>query len=66
MQELLFGTWSPPIMAFCQQHFWQVFTFVLVTAIVVFDLARKNRASSGGDGGDFSGFDLGDGDGCGE
>jgi hypothetical protein len=63
MQELLFGTWSPPIIAFCRQYPWQVFAFVLVTALVVFDLTRRNRSSAGDD---FGGFDFGDGDGCGE
>jgi hypothetical protein len=63
VQELLFGTWNPPIMAFCRHYPWQVFSFVLVTAIVVFDLTRRNRSSAGDD---FSGFDFGDGDGCGE
>jgi hypothetical protein len=63
MQELLFGSWSPPIMAFCQQYPWQVLVFVLVTALVVFDLTRRNRSSAGDD---FAGFDFGDGDGCDE
>jgi pilus assembly protein Flp/PilA len=62
-QELLFGTWSPQIISFCRQYPWQVFAFVLVTALVVFDLTRKNRSASGGD---LSGFDFGDGDGGGE
>jgi hypothetical protein len=63
MQELLFGSWSLPIIAFCQQYPWQVFAFVLVTALVVFDLTRRNRKSAGDD---FGGLDFGDGDGCGE
>jgi hypothetical protein len=63
MQELLFGTWSPSIMAFCQRYPWQVFAFVLVTALVVLDLTRRNRSSAGDD---FGGFDFGDGDGRGE
>jgi hypothetical protein len=63
VQELLLGTWSTPIIAFCQQYPWQVFAFVLVTALVVFDLTRGNRLSAGDD---FGGFDFSDGDGCGE
>jgi hypothetical protein len=41
-----------------------VFAFVLVTALVVFDLTRRDRSSAGDD---FGGFDFGDGgDGCGD
>jgi hypothetical protein len=63
VEVLLLGTWGPPIMALCRQYPWQVFAFVLVTALVVFDLTRRNRSSAGDD---FGGFDFGDGDGCGE
>jgi len=50
-------------MALCQHYPWQVFAFVLVTALVVFDLTRRGRSSAGDD---FGGFDFGDSDGCGE
>jgi hypothetical protein len=65
MQELLFGSWGPQIVAYSQQYPWPVFAAVLV-AILLLDLVfRKNRSSSGGD---IGGFDFGDGDGggCGE
>jgi len=67
VQELLFGTWSPQIIAYSQQYPWRVFAAVLV-AILLLDLMFRRRSSSGGDGGDFSGFDFGDGDGggCGD
>jgi hypothetical protein len=44
-----------------------VFAAVLV-AILLLDLMFRKRSSGSGDGGDFSGFDLGgvDGDGCGD
>jgi hypothetical protein len=67
MQELLFGTWSPPIIAYGQQYPWRVFAGVLV-AMLLLDLMFRERSSSGGDGGDFGGSDCGDGDGggCGD
>jgi hypothetical protein len=46
-----------------------VFAAVLVATLLVLDLMfRKKRPSSGGDGGDISGFDFGDvdGGGCGD
>ncbi len=39
MQELLLD-WGRHH-GFCQQYPWQVFAFVLVTALVVFDLTRR-------------------------
>jgi hypothetical protein len=67
MQELLFGTWSPPIIAYSQQYPWRVFAAVLVT-ILLLDLMFRKRSSGGGDGVDIGGFDCGDGDGggCGD
>jgi hypothetical protein len=68
MQELLFGTWSPQIIAYSQQYPWRVFAAVLV-AILLLDLTfLKGRLSGVGDGGDFRGSDCGDGDGggCGD
>ena len=62
MQELLFGTWSPQIIAYSQQYPWRVFAGVLV-AILLLDLMFRQRRSSSG--GDFGGFDFGDGDGDG-
>jgi hypothetical protein len=67
MQELLLGTWGPTIIGYSQQYPWRVFAAVLV-AILLLDLMFRKRSSGSGDGGDFSGFDLGgaDGDGCGD
>jgi hypothetical protein len=42
-----------------------VFAAVLA-AILLLDLMFRTRSSRGGDGGDFGGFDFGDGDGCGD
>jgi hypothetical protein len=66
MQELLLGTWGPQIAAYSQQYPWRVFAAVLV-GIWLQDLMFGKRRSSG-DGGDFGGFDFGDGDGgdCGD
>ncbi len=65
MQEFLFGTWSPQIIAYGQQYLWRVFAAVLV-AILLLDLMFRKRSSS--DGGDFGGLGFGDGDGggCGD
>jgi hypothetical protein len=69
MQELLFGplllTWGPPILAFIKQHPWQVFAAVLVFVLLM-DLMLSKRRSRGGDGGDLSILDFGDGDGGGD
>jgi hypothetical protein len=69
VQELLFGTlfqtWTPQIIAYGRQYPWRVFAAVLV-AILLLDLMFRKRSSRGSDGGDFSGFDFGDGDGCGD
>ena len=66
MQEFLFGTWSPQIIAYSQQYPWRVFAAVLVAILLLDLMFRKTRSSS--DGGDFGGFDFGDGDGdgCGD
>jgi hypothetical protein len=67
MQELLFGTWGPPIasfgrqvIAYSLQHPWRVFAAVLVVALLT-DLMFRNRPA--GDG--IDGFDFGGGDGDG-
>ena len=67
MQELLLGTWSPPIIAYGQQYPWRVFAIVLV-AILLLDLMFRKIPSSSGDGVDIGGLDFGDGDGggCGD
>ena len=71
MQELLFGTWGPQIIAysrqtvaFCQQYPGRVFAAALVVALV---LMFPNDRSSGGDsvGGFFGDGDC-DGGGCGD
>ena len=61
MQEFLFGTWSPQIIAYSQQYLAAV-----LVAILLLDLMFRKRSSS--DGGDFGGlgFGDGDGDGCGD
>jgi hypothetical protein len=66
VQEFLFGTWSPEIIAYSQQYPWRVFAAVLV-AILLLDLMFRNKRSSS-DGGDFGGLGFGDGDGggCGD
>ena len=35
MQELLFGTWGPQIVAYSQQNPWRVFAMVLVTVLLL-------------------------------
>ena len=59
MQELLFGTWGPQIVAYSQQYPWRVFAAVLV-AILLLDLMFRKRSSS--DGGDFGGDRMASGD----
>ena len=73
MQELLLGIWSPQIIAYSRQIFaygqqypWRAFAAVLVAILLLDMMFAKNRSSSGGAGSDFSGFDFGDGDGCGD
>jgi len=65
MQELLFGTWSPRILAYGQQYPWRVFAALLVGALVLDLMFGKGR--SRGDAG-VVGWDFGDGDGdgCGD
>jgi hypothetical protein len=67
MQELLFGTWGPQIIAYSQQYPWRVFAAVLV-AILLMDLMLRKRSSGTGDGLELGGLDFGggDGDGCGD
>ncbi len=70
MQELLFGplllTWGPKIVDYVRQYPWRVFAAVLVVVLLLDLMFRKRASGSGGDGGDFSGFDFGGGDGdCG-
>ena len=67
MQELLFGTWGPPIVGFGRQviaysvqHPWRVFAAMLVVALLT-DIMFRSRPS--GDG--IDGFDFGGGDGDG-
>jgi len=71
MQELLFGSWGPPIaglgrqvVAYSLQYPWRVFAGVLV-AILLMDLMFRKRASGTGDGLELGGLDLGGGDGDG-
>jgi hypothetical protein len=71
VHELLFGTWSPQIIACSQQYPWRVFAAVLVAILLLDLMFLKGRLSGLGDGGDFGGSggsDCGDGDGggCGD
>ncbi len=71
MQELLFGTWSPQVIAYSQQYPWRVFAAVLVAIPLLDFMFLKGRLSGLDDGGDFGGSggsDCGDGDGggCGD
>ena len=60
MQELLFGSWGPQIVAYTQQYPWRVFAAVLVSVLLLDMLFRKNRGTTG----DAGGWDFGsDGDG---
>ena len=62
MQELLFGTWGPQIIAYAQQYPWRVFAAVIAALVLLDLLFRSNRSSSDGD---FGGLGFGDGDGDG-
>ena len=64
MQELLFGTWGPQIVAYSQQYPWRVFAAVLV-AILITDLMFRKRSSGTGDWPELD-FGGGDGDGGGD
>jgi hypothetical protein len=69
MQELLFGplllTWAPRIIDYVRHYPWRVFAATLVVVLLMDLMFRKQSRGSGGDAGDFGGFDCGgDGD-CG-
>ncbi len=49
MQELLLGTLGSQLVAFVARYPWQVFAGVLVATLIVIDLLRKNRSSTGAD-----------------
>ncbi len=66
MQELLLGSWGAELIAYSQQNPVRVATAVLSVSSIMLTLMFGKRSSSG-DGGDFSGFDLGgDDSGCGD
>lgn len=72
MQELLFGSWGPPIVGFSRQvvayslqYPWRVFACVLVVILLV-DLMFRKRSSGTGDGLELGGLDFGGGDGGGD
>jgi len=47
MQQLLFGTWGPQIIAYGEQYPWRVFAIVL--AVILFlDFMFRNRSSGSG------------------
>jgi hypothetical protein len=64
MQELLLGALGTQLVAFVSRYPWQVFVGVLVATLIVIDLLRRGRSSTGAD------IDLGllggDGDGGGD
>jgi hypothetical protein len=49
MQELLLGTLGIQLVAFVSRYPWQVFAAVLVVTLIVIDLLRRNRSSTGAD-----------------
>jgi hypothetical protein len=61
MQDQLFGTWGPQILAYGHQHRWRGFAAMLVGAVVL-DLMFANDRSDGDSG--VGGWDFGDGNGC--
>ena len=68
MQQLLFGTWGPQIIAYSAQNPWRVFAVVLAAILFLDFMFRKRSSGSGGDL-DIGGFDFGgdgDGGGCGD
>jgi hypothetical protein len=66
MQELLLGTWWPEIIAYSQHYPWRGPAAVLSATSIVLTLMFGRPSLSGG-GDDFSGIDIGDGDGgCGD
>jgi hypothetical protein len=62
MQEFLLGTWWPEIIAYSQHYPLRVLAAVLSATSIVLTLTFGRPSLSGG-GDDFSGFDIGDGDG---
>ena len=64
MQELLFGTWGPQIVAYAQQYPWRVFAAGLVSVLII-DLMFRKRSSGSGDWPELD-FGGGDGDGGGD
>jgi len=66
MQELLLGSLGIQLVGFVGRYPWQVLAGVLVATLIVIELLRKNRSSTGPDL-DLGGLDFGgDGDGgCG-
>jgi len=67
MQELLFSTWGPQIVAYSQQNPWRLFAMALVT-ILLLDLLFRKQSPGTGDSPDFGGSDIGcdGGDACGD
>jgi hypothetical protein len=49
MQELLLGTLGSQLVAFVSRHPWPIFAAVLVATLIVIDLLRNNRSSTGAD-----------------
>jgi hypothetical protein len=67
MQELLIGSLGTQIAAFVGKYPWQVFTVLLVTALMLVELFRTNRSGTSADL-DIGGLDFGGGGdgGCGD
>jgi hypothetical protein len=57
----IFGTWAPELIAYSQQNPLRVVAALLGATSIVLTLVF-GRPSLSGDGNDFSGFYLGDGD----
>jgi hypothetical protein len=64
MQELLFGSWGPQIVAFTKQNPLQVLAAALTAVSIVLTLILGVRGFGSGDAGGCS-FDDGDGGNCG-
>ena len=49
MQDLLLGTLCTKAVALVSRYPWPIFAGVLVASLIVIDLLRRNRSSTGAD-----------------
>jgi hypothetical protein len=49
MQDLLLGTLGTKAVALVSRYPWPIFAGVLVASLIVIDLLRRNRSSTGAD-----------------